>query len=294
MKQILKKNFNKPPIWMALPSIILFSSLVILPAIMSIYFSLTSWDGLSPVMNFIGIQNYVDMAHDTRFWNAFKNSIELAALLTIFQNIVALALALMIDKVIKGKTVLRSVFYLPNLISGIVSGYIWVALTNYSFGVINMVLNHMGIESVDWLGNPKIALFSIVFVMVWKGAGYFMVIYLAGLNSIPRDILDAADIDGASPIQRFLKVTVPMLVGTFTINLTLALIFGLKVFDTIVSMTSGGPGFATETLTYQIYTVAFSEGRQGYGTAIAMVLFLLTLVLSFVQTKITRKFEVEA
>ncbi|WP_320128514.1 sugar ABC transporter permease [uncultured Sphaerochaeta sp.] len=282
------------PIWMAVPSITLFSVFIILPSIMSIYFSLTSWDGLNPVMEFVGLRNYRDMIHDARFWNAFKNSISLTVSLTIVQNIVALALALFVDKVRRGKTLFRSIFYIPNLLSGIVTGYVWVALLNYSFGVINLVLNKIGIPSVDWLGNPDLALWSVTFVMVWKGAGYYMIIYLAGLTSISKDVLEAADIDGAKPIRKFFSVMVPMLAGTFTINLTLSLINGLKVFDQIVAMTSGGPGFATETLTYQIYTVAFSEGKQGYGTAVAMILFLLTLVLSLVQTKFTRHFEVEA
>jgi len=285
---------QRPPVWMALPSIVLFSGLVILPAFLSIYFSLTNWDGLSPVMKFVGLQNYKDMMRDERFINAFKNTIVLAISLTILENIVALALAMLVNKVIKAKTFFRSIFYIPNLLSGIVTGYIWVALMNYSFGVINLFLNKLGIESIDWLGNSSLALWSIVFVMVWKGAGYYMVIYIAGLNAIPSDILEAADIDGASAFKKFVRITIPMLAGTFTINLTLALINGLKVFDQIVAMTSGGPGFATETLTYQIYTVAFSEGRQGYGTAVAMVLFLLTMVFSIINTKITRSFEQEA
>jgi raffinose/stachyose/melibiose transport system permease protein len=289
-----KSLSQRVPVWMAMPSIVLFSTLVILPAAMSIYFSLTSWDGLSPVMKFVGLQNYKDMMHDERFWNAFRNSIFLAVALTILENIVALGLSLLVANVRKGKTFFRSIFYLPNLLSGIVTGYIWVALMNYSFGVFNVALNKLGIASVDWLGNPSLALWSIIFVMVWKGAGYYMIIYIAGLNAIPKDILEAADIDGASPIRKFFSITIPMLAGTFTINLTLALINGLKVFDQIVAMTSGGPGFATETLTYQIYTVAFSEGKQGYGTAVAMVLFLLTMTFSVIQTKVTRHFEVEA
>lgn len=279
---------------MSLPSIILFSVFVILPAVLSIYYSLTSWDGLSPHMTFIGLRNYSDLLHDSRFWNAFRNSVVLAVVLSITSNVVALALALLVNRIRIGRTLCRSSFYLPNLLSGIVSGYIWVALLNYSFGVVNTFLNMLGMESVDWLGNPDLALWSVIFVLTWKGAGYYMIIYIAGLNNIPKDILEAADIDGASSWRKFISVVIPMLVGSFTINLTLSLINGLKVFDQIISMTSGGPGFATETLTYQIYTVAFSEGRQGYGTAIAMVLFLLTLVFSVVQTRLTRRFEVEA
>jgi ABC-type sugar transport system permease subunit len=291
----LKKTglIKRIPVWMAFPSILMFSLFVIMPAVMSIYFSLTSWDGLSPHMQFIGLRNYMDLIHDERFWNAFRNTIFLAVALAILENIVALTLALILDKVLKARTLFRSIFYLPNLLSGIVTGYIWVALMNYSFGIFNVVLNHLKIASINWLGNPGIALWSIIFVMVWKGAGYYMIIYIAGLNSIPSDILEAADIDGVSPIRKFFSITVPMLAGSFTINLTLSLINGLKVFDQIVAMTSGGPGFATETLTYQIYTVAFSEGKQGYGTAIALILFLLTMVFSLVETKLIRRFEVE-
>lgn len=293
----VKRNrtlLNIVPVWMALPSIVLFSVFVILPAVMSIYFSLTSWDGLNPVMEFIGLRNYQDMAHDARFWNALKNTIFLTVALTILENVTALALALLVNQILKGKTLFRSMFYIPNLLSGIVTGYIWVALLNYSFGVVNLFLGKLGLPIKDWLGNPQLAMWSVIFVMVWKNAGYYMIIYIAGLTGIPSDIMEAADIDGAGAIRKFFNVMMPMLAGTFTINLTLSLISGLRVFDQIVAMTSGGPGFATETLTYQIYTVAFSEGKQGYGTAVAMILFLLTLVFSIIQTKVTRHFEVEA
>ena len=288
-----KSLSRRVPSWMAMPSIFLYSLLVILPAVLSIYYSLTNWDGLSPRMTFIGLRNYKDLMTDARFWNAFKNSIVLAVVSSLTSNAAALALALLVTKIRKVRTLCRSAFYLPNLLSGIVSGYIWVALLNYSFGVVNQLLNAIGFESIDFLGNPKLALWTVIFVITWKSAGYYMIIYIAGLNSISTDILEAADIDGCSAWSKFIRVTVPMLVGTFTINLTLSIINGLKIFDQIVSMTSGGPGFATETLTYQIYTVAFSEGRQGYGTAIAMVLFLLTLLLSVLNTKLTRHFEVE-
>ena len=288
-----KSLSRRVPMWMALPSVFLYSLLVVLPAFLSIYYSLTNWDGLSPKMTFIGLRNYVDLASDERFWNAFKNSVVLAVVSSVTSNIVALALALLVNRIRKLTTLCRSAFYLPNLLSGIVSGYIWVSLLNYSFGVVNQLLNAIGFESVDFLGNPGLALWTVIFVITWKGAGYYMIIYIAGLNNISTDILEAADIDGCSAWSKFIRVTVPMLTGSFTINLTLSIINGLKIFDQIVSMTSGGPGFATETLTYQIYTVAFSEGRQGYGTAVAMVLFLLTLLLSVLNTKLTRHFEVE-
>jgi ABC-type sugar transport system permease subunit len=147
---------------------------------------------------------------------------------------------------------------------------------------------------VDWLGNPRYALASVIAVMAWKSAGYYMVIYLAGINGIPKELLEASSIDGAGGWTRLRRITLPLLAGTFTINLTLSLINGLRVFDQIVAMTSGGPGFATETFTYQIYSVAFAEGRQGYGTALAIVLFAVTLVFATLQGAVLRRREAQA
>jgi ABC-type sugar transport systems, permease components len=284
------------PYWLCLPAFLLFTSFVILPAIASFYYSLTSWDGLGATLEFVGLRNYRDMFHDGRFFNAFKNTIILTVALTILENVAALLLALLVDRVKVGKTLFRSVFYVPVLLSGIVSGYVWVALLNYTFGVVNQILGAIGLKflAVDWLGNPKYTLMTVIAVMVWKGAGYYMIIYLAGITNIPKELLEASSIDGASGWTQLRKIILPLLAGTFTINLTLSMINGLKVFDSIVAMTSGGPGFATETFTYQIYAVAFAEGRQGYGTALAIVLFAVTLVFAGLQNILLRRREVQA
>ena len=199
------------------------------------------------------------------------------------------------DRVFKLKNIFRSLFSIPVLISGIVSGFIWKVMYNYSFGVINAMLKSVGLETLmqDWLGNTHLTLIMIGIVLVWKGAGYYMIIYLASLQSICSDILEASEIDGASAWHKFTKITLPLISGAFTINFTLSLINGLKVFDQINVMTDGGPGFTSETLVYLLYKVGFNEGRQGFGTAVGVVLLVIILVLNTLQQKFLRKREVQ-
>lgn len=175
------------------------------------------------------------------------------------------------------------------------SGYIWKILYNYNFGAFNKFLDavNLGAFKQDWLGDHKLALISIAVVLIWKGAGYYMVIYLAALQGVPADVLEAARIDGASGWQLFRRITMPMISSAFTINLTLSLINGLKVFDQISVMTDGGPGFNTETMVYLLYKVGFGEGRQGYGTAVGVILFVIILAMNGLQSTILKKMEVD-
>ncbi len=151
----------------------------------------------------------------------------------------------------------------------------------------------MGGLKQDWLGNPSLALVMVGVVLVWKGAGYYMIIYLASLQSVSTDITEAAAIDGASPWQRFRHIIMPLISGAFTINFTLSLINGLKVFDQISVMTDGGPGFTTETIVYLLYKVGFNEGRQGFGTAVGIVLLFIIIVLNTLQQKFLKSREVQ-
>jgi ABC-type sugar transport system permease subunit len=281
--------------FLLLPAFLLYTGFVIVPAISSFYYSLTSWDGLSALMPFVGLRNFTDMFHDSRFYVALKNTLGIAITVTILENVIALMLALLVDKIRWFKSFFRSMIYLPVLLSGIITGFIWSVMMNYSFGVINQMFDliHLGAFKVNWLGDPHIALVSIMITLLWKSAGYYMIIYLAGLQGIPQELLEASRIDGASGFQQFRHVTFPLLAGTLTVNFTLSLIGGLKVFDQIAVMTDGGPGFATETIAYQIYKVAFADARQGYGTALAMVLFGITLIFATIQVSLLRKREVE-
>lgn len=277
------------------PALIFYVLFIIWPTISSVYYSFTSWDGISPRIHFVGLANYKEIFTSSRFGNALKNTVILTIFISILENAFALGLALMVDNVRWFKNLFRSAFYIPVLISGIVSGFIWKIMYNYNFGAINSMMTSIGLGDYkqDWLGNTSLALLMVGVVLVWKGAGYYMIIYLASLQSVSTDIIEAAEIDGASPVQKFKNITLPLISGAFTINFTLSLINGLKVFDQISVMTDGGPGFATETLVYLLYKVGFNEGRQGFGTAVGIVLLFIIIVLNTIQQKFLRSREVQ-
>lgn len=293
MKQ--KRGIDKVTIAFIAPAFIFFTLFIIVPTISSVYYGFTSWDGISPNVKFIGLANYKEIFTSARFGNALKNTIILTVFISVCENVMALALALIVDNVRWGKNVFRSAFYLPVLISGIVSGFIWKIMYNYNFGTFNTILKNIGLEDArqDWLGNTSLTLIMIGLVLIWKGAGYYMIIYLASLQSVSTDLLEAAQIDGATAMQRFRHITIPMISGAFTINFTLSLINGLKVFDQINVMTDGGPGFTSETLVYLLYKVGFNEGRQGFGTAVGIMLLFIIIVLNTLQQKFLRSREVQ-
>lgn len=290
-----KKGFDKTTFAFIAPAFIFFTLFIIVPTVSSFYYSLTSWDGISPDIKFIGLANYKEIFTSDRFRNALGNTVILTVFISIFENAFALGLALLVDNVRWGKNFFRSAFYIPVLISGIVSGFIWKIMYNYNFGTFNAVLGNLGFDSLkqDWLGNSALTLLAIGIVLIWKGAGYYMIIYLASLQSVSVDLIEAAQIDGATPWQRFKSITVPLISGAFTINFTLSLINGLKVFDQINVMTDGGPGFTSETLVYLLYKVGFNEGRQGFGTAVGVMLLFIIIVLNTIQQKFLRSREVQ-
>lgn len=290
-----KKKWQSYALLFILPSFLLYTLFVIVPTAGSVYLSFTSWDGISSDIRYIGFANFVEIFQSPRVQNALKNTLVMTITLVLLENIAAIAMALMVDKVRWFRNLFRSIFYFPTLLSGIVMGFVWAMILNYNFGVFNQILTSVGLGDyiVDWLGNPKYAMLSIILSTVWKGAGYYMIIYLAGLQGIPQELNEAASIDGAGGWQQFRHITFPLLAGSMTVCMVLSMISALKIFDQIAVMTDGGPGFETETLTYIIYKVGFGELRQGFGTALAMVLFLIILIITVIQVKFLQKREVQ-
>lgn len=289
-------KIDKVAISFIAPAFIFYCLFIIYPTISSVYYSFTSWDGLSPNIKFIGLRNYQEILFGSRFHNAFKNTFLLTVFISVIENLLALILALLVDHVAKAKNFFRSIFYIPVLLSGIVSGFIWKILYNYNFGALNSFLELIGKK--EWIqhwidGSPTMALIMIGVVLIWKGSGYYMIIYLAALQGVPKDVIEAGKIDGAGGWQVFKHITLPLISGAFTINFTLSLINGLKVFDQIAVMTDGGPGFATETLVYLLYKVGFNEGRQGFGTAVGLVLLFIIILLNSIQQRFLRSKEVQ-
>ncbi|MBT2288424.1 sugar ABC transporter permease [Paenibacillus albidus] len=290
-----KRKWPSYALLFILPSFLIYTLFVIVPTAGSVYLSFTSWDGISEDIRYIGFANFVEILQSTRVHNALKNTLVMTISLVVLENVAAILLAILVDKVRWFKNLFRSIFYFPTLLSGVVMGFVWAMILNYNFGVFNQMLNAIGLGSwmVDWLGSPKYAMLAIVLSTVWKGAGYYMIIYLAGLQGIPAELNEAASIDGAGGWQQFRHITFPLLAGSLTVCMVLSMISALKIFDQIAVMTDGGPGFETETLTYIIYKVGFGELRQGFGTALAMVLFLLILLVTLIQVKFLRKREVQ-
>jgi len=270
-----------PPWWFAAPAMLLFAFVVLIPSARGVYYAFTDWDGLSPDFSWVGFGNFTDMVNDPTARQAIWHTLLIAVAITIIQNGFGLLLALGVNTVIKSRNVLRVFLFAPAVVTPIVTAYLWRNLLGPD-GAVNSLLGAVGLDSwqQDWLGDPQLALWSIVGVIVWQFGGYSMVIFLAGLQSVPKEIYEAAAIDGTGPVRRFWFVVRPLLAPAFTINLMLSIIGGIKLFDQVYALTGGGPGHATDTISTLIYKEAFTLGEFGYSIALAVVLTIIVAVAS--------------
>jgi raffinose/stachyose/melibiose transport system permease protein len=281
-----------PPWWFVLPALALFTFVVLVPSVRGVYYAFTDWDGLSPDLSFIGLDNFTAMRDDPDAVQAIWHTLLIAVAITVIQNGCGLLLALGVNSVIKTRNVLRVFLFAPAVITPIVTAYLWRNLLGPD-GAVNSLLAVVGLESwqQNWLGDPQLALWSVVAVIVWQFAGYSMVIFLAGLQSVPQEIFEAAAMDGAGPVRRFWSVIRPLLAPAFTVNLMLSIIGGIKLFDQVYALTGGGPGHATDTLSTLIYKDAFTLGEFGYSIALAVVLTGIVAVASTGQYAVLARYE---
>ena len=272
---------TSPPWWFAAPALLFFAFVVLVPSARGLYYAFTDWDGLDPSLKFVGLDNFAEMARDPDARQAIWHTLLIAVAITVIQNGIGLLLALGVNSIIKSRNVLRVLLFAPAVVTPIVTAYLWRNLLGPD-GAVNSLLGAVGLAAWqrDWLGDPQLALWSIVGVIVWQFAGYSMVIFVAGLQSIPREIYEAAAMDGSGPVHRFWYVTRPLLAPAFTINLMLSIIGGIKLFDQVFALTGGGPGHATDTLSTLIYKDAFTLGEFGYSIALAVVLTVIVAVAS--------------
>ncbi len=275
---------NRTPWWFVLPALAFFAFAVLVPSLQGGWFAFTDWDGISPVKHFVGLDQFRALWHDTAAREAVGTTLLAAAAITVVQNAIGLLLALGVNSRIKSRNVLRVFFFTPAVITPVVTAYLWKYLYAPE-GAINALLSAAGLGGLrqDWLGDPDLALWSVVAVVIWQFAGYSMVIFLAGLQSIPQEVYEAAAMDGAGPVRRFWYIIRPMLAPAITINLMLSVIGGLKLFDQVWVMTQGGPGGATDTLSTVIYKQAFQFNKYGYSIAMGLVLTLFVIVISGLQ-----------
>ncbi|NCC84459.1 MAG: sugar ABC transporter permease [Clostridia bacterium] len=276
-----------------LPALFAFVNVVLIPFIMGIVYSLTDWDGFAfQGSNFIGLTNYIEAIGDSRFLDAFLFSFKYAIFMVILVNVIGFAFALMVTAKVRGRNVLRSIYLMPNLIGGLILGFIWKFIFSRMLVQVGMVT---GLESIffNWLDEPTSALAALIIVGVWQQAGYVMIIYIAGIQAISSDMMEAAGIDGANSRQQLFKITIPLMIPSFTINLFVTMSNAMKQYDTNVSLTNGGPGRRTEMVAMNIYNSAFRYRDSAEAQAKAILFFLVIMVITLGQVALTRRKEVQ-
>ncbi|MCI2048102.1 MAG: sugar ABC transporter permease [Lachnospiraceae bacterium] len=266
-----------------LPSLAIFMVFMIVPIFMGLYISFTDYDGFKK-MDFVGVQNYVDMFKDSYFLVSFKNNIFYTLFTVPATLILALLLAVAVNRGIRGSAVFKTLFFFPYITSMVAVGIIWTLLFNPTVGPINNLLRSFGISNPPgWLLSTTWALPAVMIVTVWKWMGYYMIIFLAGLQGIPKQLYEAAEVDGAGRVKKFFNITLPLLSPTTFLVLILLIINSFQVFDLINIMTEGGPGRATNVLVYRIYQEGFKYMHFGYASAEAYFLFAIILIVTGIQ-----------
>lgn len=276
-----------------IPAIVLFLVFVIYPFLHGIRISFTNWNGYSQTMKFVGIDNYVRLFQDANVRTALVNTLVYGIASTIIQNVLGLAYALFLNTKFKGRSIVRTVIYMPVMIAPLIMGYIMYFLFQYDGGALNDIIMLLGHEPVDLLANSSAAIAIIVMVNSLQFVGVSMVIYLAGLQNVPNMYYEAAMLDGASSWQRFKHITFPLLMPAISSSTILNLIGGLKLFDLVMALTSGGPGFTTHSLSTLVTNQYFSAQSAGYASAIGIFAFLLIMVVSNVVMKFFNKRKVD-
>lgn len=284
MKSFERKLF---PYLMLLPMIVIFGVFLFYPALNGLKISFMKWDGINP-QEFVGLKNYSKLLGDKAFWRAFARTIAFTAMAVPGIYVAALGLALLLTREVKGSDFFRAVFYWPTMISSIVVGLSWRFLLGEDFGVINYMITTLGKSPVKWLTDPKIAMGVIVFVTVWSLAGYYMVMFVAGIEAIPRDYYEAAQIDGASFWQQFRFITLPLLKATSLLVLVLSTVTVIKTYPLVYALTKGGPAGATKFMVQYIQETGFEKSQMGYACAMAMVLFAVLAALTIAQFKLNK------
>lgn len=277
----------------ALPGIFVFCAVVIIPFIYGFYLTLTDWNGVSQVKNLVGFTNYGEVFKDADFWNSMLLTLKYVLFSVLLVNLVAFLLAYMLTNGVKGQNFFRTGFFTPNLIGGVVLGFIWQFI--FSRVLVNFgETTGWGIFSTSWLSDPNKAFWSMVVVTVWQLSGYMMIIYIAGFTGLSTDVMEAASIDGATGFQRLKSIILPLMVPSFVICLFLTLSRAFMVYDVNLTLTGGEPYGTTRLVAMHVYEKAFTARNYGVGQAEALFLFLIVACISGVQIYLGKRKEVEA
>ncbi len=290
-RRLSRIEFLRLIVW---SGIALYALMSIMPLFLAFYYSLTNLNLLYPASDFVGFENYVKLFNDFAFKRSLVITFKLSVAITVSVNILGLLVAMMLNFNDRFHSMLRTLFFIPQVLSAVIVSFIWkIILTDR--GLLNTILEQIGLieKPIHWLGLPDMALFSVGLVVTWQLIGFSAVIYLASLQGIPNDLMEAAQIDGANRWQQFWHITWPLIAPGVTINMVLMLIIAFKIFDQVAVLTTGGPGGATETLSYYIVRIGFTNNRTGYASAMAVVLFIIIATISSFVVSFLKKREVE-
>ena len=296
----MRKNSKSKKIFIGLsviPAVILFFFFMIIPTINVFWMSLFKWGGLSNNKKFVGLNNFIILFKDEKFIKSFQNTLFLIVFVSIVTLVLAIALAaILIRKDIKFNNFFRIVFYLPNILSVVVISAIFSAILDPNQGIVNATLGLFKLENWQrmWLGDPKTVVWCISIAMIWQAVGYYMVMYMSAMSSVPESLYEAADLEGASKVHQFFSITLPLVWGTVRTTLTFFIISCINLsFLFVKVMTSGGPDGASETVLGYMYKQAYGNSSYGYGMAIGVVIFLFSFGLSLILSKITEREVIE-
>ena len=287
------KHKGKDFCMFALPGMFCFFAVVIIPFLYGVYLTFTDWDGVSSEKNFIWFENFKGVIRDGEFWTSLLLTFKYVILVVVLVNVIAFVIAYLLTRGMKGQNFFRAGFFTPNLIGGIVLGYIWQFVFSRVFVSIGESTG-WGLFEASWLSDPDLAFAALVLVTVWQLSGYMILIYVAGFMGLSDDVMEAASIDGASGWMKMRKIVLPLMMSSITICLFLTLSKAFMVYDVNLSLTSGGPYGTTEMAAMHVYEKAFTSRQFGVGQAEALILFIVVACISGLQVYLTKKQEVEA
>jgi ABC-type sugar transport systems, permease components len=276
------------------PVTVFFLLIMIIPFLLGMYYSFTDWNGVAGTVHWVGFDNFKQIfTNDPDFWNAFWFTLRFTLVGVVLTNAVGFFLAYLLTKKMKTRNVLRTIFFMPNVIGGLLLGFIWQFIFIKGFATVGD-LTGWSFFNLPWLGDETTGFWGIVMVFVWQTAGYLMVVYIASLANVSKEVLEAAQIDGASHGQILRSIIVPLIMPAVTVCLFLAISWAFKMFDLNLSLTKGGPYKSTESVALNIYAEAFQNNRYGLGTAKSLLFFVMVAVITLIQVRVTKSKEVEA
>lgn len=288
----MKKEMYRTGLLFVLPITTLLAVFLYWPILQSVYYSLTDWRGVGEY-GFIGLRNYYDIFNDRLFMNSLKRTLYIGITAAFLANVFGLALAVMLDQAMRTKNILRALFVIPHVIPLVVAAFVWRYILDANTGLVNTLLTSLFDERIviPWIDSPDHVVNSIIMITVWQMMGPIIIIYLAALQSVPGELLEAGKVDGASKARRFFSITIPMIAPGITVNILVGLANGIRIFDLPFALTGGGPANASETLAIRIYRYAFRSDELAYGMAASFVMTVVVLVVTFSFIILSRRYE---